>query len=271
MASDSNKVTEQRFLNRAVIITGGSSGIGAACVKLFFEHGAHVVFCSNAEDEGKTLEHRLRETSQANHVDFVFADVTKEDEVIKVVDFCVKKHERIDCLVNNVGWHPLPNTIDGFSSDDFRKLLDLNVVSYFLFDKYALPYLRKCPHPDGASIVNISSITNHLGQNRAVTYVASKGAVAAMTRALAVDEARHKVRVNSVSPSNVDTPLMWDNVTKSSTDVAKTIKFIEDLSVFNRMASSMEVAKSVLFLATDATYCTGIDLLVAGGCELAKG
>jgi len=261
---------EKKFLNRVVIITGGSSGIGAGCVKHFYDHGANVVFCSNAETDGKALEKQLRECKQGNQIDFVFADVTKENEVKNVVDFCINKHKRIDCLVNNVGWHPLHLTIDHFSTEDFRKLLEVNVVSHFMFDKFCLPHLRKCPHPDGASIINMSSISNLIGQNGSVTYVATKGAVAGMTRALAVDEGEHKIRVFSVSPGSTDTPLMWDIVRTQSTNVEKSIKEIEDQSVLHKLGTVLEVAKAVLFLAADATCCTGIDLNLSGGWDLDK-
>ncbi|XP_060569263.1 17-beta-hydroxysteroid dehydrogenase 14-like [Ruditapes philippinarum] len=119
------------------------------------------------------------------------------------VEATIDKFQRIDCLVNNAGWHPPARTIDGFSSEEFRKLLDLNLIGYFLACKFALPYIRKTK----GSVVNISSGAFTVGQPDAVTYVATTGGIVGMTRALATDEGRHGVRMNSISPGCVWTPL----------------------------------------------------------------
>jgi len=258
----------QRFKGGVLIVTGGSSGIGEGVVRLFCEHGAHVVFCSNVEAEGLRVQNELRQLHPASQVDFVFADVTKEADVKKVVDLCIEKHGRVDCLFNNVGRHPPTKDIDDFSADEFRQLFDLNVVSYFLFSKFCLPYLRKSNYIHGASIINNASITNTIATDQSVTYVSTKGAIVAMTRSLALDEAKHNVRVNSVSPGPIDTPLNRARATEAHGNVEDGYKVFGSFSILSRLGTTREVADAVLYFAAEGTYCTGINMLVSGGCEL---
>jgi len=258
----------QRFKDGVLIVTGGSSGIGEGVVRLFCENGAHVVFCSNVLIEGEEVQNELRQLHPNSQIDFIFADVTKESDCKKVVDFCIEKHGRVDCLFNNVGRHPPMKDVENFSADEFRQLFDLNVVSYFLFSKFCMPYLRKSNYIHGASIINNASITNTLATDQSVTYVSTKGAIVAMTRALALDEAKHKVRVNSVSPGPIDTPLNRARAIENHGDVEEGYKVFGSFSILSRLGTTREVADSVLYLAAEGTYCTGINLLVSGGCEL---
>lgn len=121
---------------------------------------------------------------------FKACDVSKEEDLRALVDFTVDKYGQIDCLVNNAGYHPSPNTIDAFSGKDLMDLFQLNVVSYFLMSKFCLPYLRKTH----GNIINVSSLVGSMGQKNAVTYCTTKGAIHAMTRALAIDDGTNKVR-----------------------------------------------------------------------------
>ncbi|AWP19251.1 17-beta-hydroxysteroid dehydrogenase 14 isoform 3 [Scophthalmus maximus] len=183
-----------------------------------------------------------------------------------MIAFTVEHHEHIDCLVNNAGWHPPHKTTDDTTAEEFRDLLNLNLISYFLASKYALPYLRKRQ----GSIVNVSSLTVTLGQKDAAPYVATKGAITSMTKAMAVDESRNNVRVNCLSPGNVMTPL-WEELAKLTPDAADTIKMGEKQQLIGRMGTEVECGLAALFLAADATFCTGIDLLASGGAELNYG
>ncbi|CAC5362705.1 17-beta-hydroxysteroid dehydrogenase 14 [Mytilus coruscus] len=185
-------MTSLRYEEKVALITGGSRGIGKGCVDVFVENGAKVVFCSNDDTEGQDMERNLNSRGSGKAL-FIYGDVTQESDIKNIVEKTVEKFGRIDCLINNAGTHPLSHTIDEFSAEDFRKLLDLNLINYFLFSMYSLPHLRKT---DG-NIINISSLVNQLGQEQAVTYVATKGAITSMTKALAIDEAKYNVRVNS--------------------------------------------------------------------------
>src|SRR4029453_10082546 len=134
-----------------------------------------------------------------------------------LIDQTAQKHGRIDCLINNAGWHPPHKSIDDFSIEDFRSLLELNLVSIFAACKFALPHLRKVK----GNIINMSSLVGSMGQSGATTYVATKGGITALSKALAVDEAAHEVRVNSVSPGNIYTPL-WQEAIDASSDPTRT-------------------------------------------------
>lgn len=228
-------------------------------------HGAKVVFCSRGEKEGKELEAEMN-VSGPGEAYFLQCDVSKESDIKNVIDQTVAKYGRIDCLINNAGQHPPHMPIDDFSADDFRRLLDVNVVSYFLFAKYALPYLRKTE----GNIINDSSLVAQIAQQGAVTYVATKGAITSMTKALAIDEAKYNVRVNSVSPGNVWTP-MWEAGSKSFSDPEAARKAGENAQLLGRYGTIEESGLTFLFLAADATFCTGVDIYLSGGAELNYG
>lgn len=253
-----------RYQNRVAIVTGGTKGIGEGCVEVFVEAGAHVVFCGLEPELGASVAARVTRAGPGTAA-FIPCDVTRHDEREALVAHTIAQHGRLDCLINNAGWHPPHRPIDDFTADDFRAILELNVVSVFALCKAALPHLRQTR----GSIVNIASLVATLGQLHATTYVATKGAVLAFTKALAVDEAPH-VRVNSISPGNVSTPL-WQEAIDASPDPAATRQAGEDAQPFGRMGTPREVGLLCLFLATDATFTTGVDHIISGGAELGYG
>jgi len=254
-----------RFKEKVAIITGGSKGIGEGCVRVFHKNGAKVVFCSRGEEDGRKLESELNQCQEPDCgvAAFIRCDVTKEDEIRAMIDFAVDKFGRIDCLINNAGWHPPHQPIDTFSAEDFRSLLDTNLVSYFLASKYALPYLRQTQ----GSIINMSSLVATLGQVGAATYVATKGGINGLTNALAVDEAKHNVRVNTVSPGNIWTPL-WEAGVQSMPDPQKQIDSGAEAQLIGRFGTIFEAGEACLFLASEATFTTGANLPLTGGAEL---
>jgi NAD(P)-dependent dehydrogenase (short-subunit alcohol dehydrogenase family) len=255
-----------RYKDKVTIVTGGTKGIGAGCVRVFVEQGgANVVFCSRHDAEGQAFEAEMNAKGPGRAM-FVRADVSKPDDVRRVIDRTVERFGRIDCLINNAGWHPPHQPIDAFSIDDFRNLLDLNLVSYFAACKFALPHLRKVK----GNIINMSSLVATMGQIGATTYVATKGGITAFTKALAVDEAAHEVRVNSVSPGNIYTPL-WQEAIDPAADPAKCRADGDSAQVLGRMGTVEEAALLCLYLAADATFTTGVDHIISGGAELAYG
>ncbi|XP_069598828.1 17-beta-hydroxysteroid dehydrogenase 14 isoform X3 [Ranitomeya imitator] len=253
-----------RYHNKVVIVTGGTKGIGEATVRVFVNNGASVVFCSK-EETACDLEAEL-ESSGSGAAIYVSCDVTKEDEIKKLIDETVKTFGKIDCLINNAGWHPPEQIIDNTSAQDFQDLLSLNLIGYFLTAKYALPHLRKTQ----GNIINVSSLVGIIGQKHAIPYVATKGAVTAMTKAMAVDESQYNVRVNSISPGNIWTPL-WKELSSHSTDPDAMILGGKEAQLLGRMGTAEECASAALFLAAEGTFCTGIDILLTGGAELNYG
>ncbi|XP_074640525.1 L-fucose dehydrogenase-like [Tubulanus polymorphus] len=254
-----------RYKDKVTIVTGGSKGIGEGCVRVFVENGSKVVFCARGEKDGKTLEDKLNKL-HPDSTYFVKCDVTKEADIKNVVEKTIEKYGRLDCLINNAGWHPPFSQIDDFSIDDFRNILDLNIVSYFTFCKLSLPHLRKTK----GNIINMSSLVGIMGQGGACTYAATKGAITSFSKALAVDEAKFGVRVNIMSPGNVWTPL-WEEGAKATSNPEACIKAGEDAQVIGRMGTIEEVGLACLYFAAEATFCTGIDHILSGGAELNYG
>jgi NAD(P)-dependent dehydrogenase (short-subunit alcohol dehydrogenase family) len=254
-----------RYQDKVTIITGGTKGIGEGCVRVFVQAGASVVFCARNEQQGRALEAEVNAEGPGRAL-FVRCDVSKVDDLRDLIDRSVAEFGRIDCLINNAGWHPPHKPIDEFSVEEFRDLLDLNLVSIFAACKYALPYLRQSK----GNIINMSSLVGAMGQIYATTYVATKGGITAFTKALAIDEAAHGVRVNSVSPGNVYTPL-WQEAIDASPDPAQTRADGDAAQLLGRMGTIEEAGKLCLFLAAEATFTTGVDHILSGGAELGYG
>lgn len=254
-----------KYAGKVTIVTGGSKGIGEGCVRVFVANGSKVVFCARGEEAGRKLQTELNSKGPGECF-FVKCDVTKEEELKKLVDFTVAKYGQIDCLINNAGWHPDHRPIDDFSVQEFKDLLNFNLVSYFAASKFALPHLRKTR----GNIINMTSLVAQIGQAGATTYVATKGGISSFTKALAIDEAQHAVRVNCISPGNIWTPL-WETNANMASDPTKVIEGGEDAQLLGRMGTIAESGLAALYLAADATFCTGIDLPLSGGAELSYG
>ena len=259
-------MTNFAYADKVAIITGGSSGIGKGCAEKFVGAGANVIICCNDENEGVEVATDLRDAARSQgcgSADFVFCDVTRTEEIRNLIEATVSRHGRIDCLINNAGWHPPHKPIDDFSVEEFRELLELNLVSIFTASKFALPYLRQTK----GNIINMSSLVAAIGQRHATTYVATKGAITAFTKALAVDEAPNGVRVNSVSPGNIFTPL-WQEAIDAASDPKEYRAEGEAAQLLGRMGAVEEVARLCLFIASEATFTTGVDHIISGGAEL---
>ena len=254
-----------RYADKVVLVTGGSKGIGEGIVRVFVGAGAKVVFCARGEKDGKALEGQVNAKGPGSAL-FLPCDISKVDQVVAFVDEAVKRHGRIDCLINNAGTHPGHRPIDNYTVQEFRDLLEYNLLSMFASCQRALPHLRKTK----GSIINVSSLVGQMGQLHAVTYIATKGAVTAFTKGLAIDEAVHDVRVNSVSPGNVWTPL-WQQAVDQSPDPKKTKADGDAAQLLGRMGTLEEAGRLCLFLAAEATFTTGVDHILSGGAELAYG
>ncbi|XP_052788396.1 17-beta-hydroxysteroid dehydrogenase 14-like [Mya arenaria] len=248
------------FKNKVAIVTGGCQGIGKGCSEILAENGG-TVFVFDIND-------KLGESISCNgpgKIIYMKCDVNDEAQVKTCLDKVIEKYGQIDCIVNNVGTHPGNANIDDISVHDFRKLLELNVVSHFTMYKYGLPHLRKTK----GSVVNIASLSGTHGQRASATYSCTKGAIPAMARTLAIDEAKNGVRINTICPGPIRTPL-YDDWAASLKDPeeAERVKLMLQLG---RIGDPREIGKACLFLATDATFTTGTELMCTGGCEIGYG
>jgi NAD(P)-dependent dehydrogenase (short-subunit alcohol dehydrogenase family) len=253
------------YREKVVIITGGGKGIGEGCVRAFVGAGSSVVFCARSEEAGHRLASEVNQIGPGE-AHFTRCDVSKVEQLERVVDTAIERHGRIDCLINNAGWHPPHRAIDDFSVEEFRDLLELNLVSTFAACKFALPHLRRTQ----GNIINMSSLVGVMGQLHATPYVPTKGAITAFTKALAIDEAKYGVRVNSVSPGNIYTPL-WQEAIDAAPNPDECRAEGEAAQLLGRMGTVEEVGKLCLFIAAEATFTTGVDHIISGGAELGYG
>jgi cyclopentanol dehydrogenase len=248
---------------KVALITGGARGIGAASVRLFVEHGYSVVI-ADVLDEGAALCDEL--TTGGGACVFRHCDVSNEEDVQASVAAAVDTFGSLDVLVNNAGV-VLVKPLDEIGWDEYRHVVDVNLGGTFLGCKHALPVMKR---QRSGVIVNVASVSGHVGQTDHAVYGATKGAILALTRALAWEVAPYGVRVNSVSPGSVDTPMLRGDIdlesTRTGRPVAELIEEREAEQAFGRWADPSEIAAAILFLSGDgASFVTGSDLLVDCG------
>ncbi len=254
-----------RYRHRTVLVTGGARGIGAGCVRRFAAEGAQVAFIDRDRTAAEALARELA-SSPGGAPLAIAGDVTDHGALRAAIAAAAALHGRLDALINNAGWHPPERPIDAFGPEDLRALLELNLVAPFVAAQAALPHLRQ----SRGCIVNVASLVGQVGQHLATTYAATKGALLAFTRALAMEEAAHGVRVNSVSPGNIRTPL-FDAWLASVADTEAALALAASAQWIRRLGTPDEVALACLYLAADATFTTGADLPITGGAELGYG
>lgn len=242
-----------RLENKVAIVTGAARGMGASHARRFVAEGAKVVLTDRTVDAGQALADELGPSAL-----FVEHDVTVLDSWRTVVDTATTAFGAIDVLVNNAGvLGPIAKTED-LTEDDYRKVCGINQDGVFFGMKSVLPAMIS---QSSGSIVNISSIAGVAANYGfpSLAYVASKFAVRGMTKATAVEYGRHNIRVNSVHPGFIQTPMMVEATDESGGDALAEIPL-------GRIADPAEVTNLVLFLASDeSSYITGAEHLVDAG------
>lgn len=235
--------------NKVAIITGGARGMGESHVRKFVSEGAKVVFTDLNEEGGLALEKELGE-----NVKFVKQDVSKAEDWAKVIETAESVFGPVNILVNNAGIS-MSKSIFEMTEAEYRKIIDINQVSVFLGIKAVIPSMQKA---GGGSIVNISSMNGLVGG--AVGYTDSKFAVRGITKAVALQVAGLGIRVNSVHPGVIETPMVTQG------DAVDVIKEFAKQIPLQRMAQPEEVSNLVLFLASDeSSYSTGSEFVIDGG------
>lgn len=251
-----------RLQNKIALITGGSSGIGRETCLLFAKEGAKVVVVDiNQSDGDKTVQLIEKEGGQAT---FCKSDVSKAEDCKNMIDFAEENFGGLHILFNNAG---IMHSDDGDSQSTNENVWDItmniNVKGVFFGCKYGIPLIRKSG--DG-SIINTASFVAHLGAaTPQIAYTASKGAVLAMSRELAIIHARENIRVNALSPGPLRTELL---MTFLNTEEKKQRRLVH--IPMGRFGEAKEMAKAALFLASDeSSYMTGTEFLVDGGITAA--
>ena len=255
------------YRDKVVIITGGSMGIGKGCAKVFCNVGARVVICARHKEPGESLARELS-AKGPGVCHFRLCDVCRHKDIEQLINYTIETFGQLDCLINNAGYHPPVKPIDDFSVKDFTHLLRTNLISFFVASKHALPHLRRVR----GNIINMGSLTGIMGQEGASIYAATKGAISGFTKALAIEEAPHGVRVNAVLPGNIVTKSRVEFIKSLGKDGKKIDRWAESVQIMGRSGTIEETGQACLFLASDAaSFITGIELLVTGGAELGYG
>lgn len=251
-----------KLQNKVAVITGGSAGIGFGCARVFGKHGCKVVIGSRGLEAGQLAEKQLIDAGYTAL--FVPTDVSVASNMAKLIDIAVERFGRLDCMVNNAGWHPPAETIDQISVEDFEQLLRVNLTSTFCGCKLAMPHLRKTR----GSIINMSSEAGVFGQAEALRYATTKAGQIGLTHALALDLAPEGVRVNAVCPAGVLTP-MWENWAASLDDPGQAMAMAKRAHPIGRLATIDEIGEVCAFLASDeASFITGQAICPDGGAGL---
>ena len=241
-----------RLTGKVAVITGGGSGIGKAIAQTFAREGAMVVIAGR---DSKKLEQAAAEIGEECLA--VSADVSKTSDVQRLVDAALGKFHGINVLVNNAAVL-LPGTAESLSEEDFDQTFNINVRGLWLLSRAVLPQMRAA---GGGSIINIASVLSLLGARNRVAYASSKGAVMAMTKAMALDHAAENIRVNCICPGIVTTEM----VARFSTDENARKQRIA-MHPMGRFGQPEEIASAAVFLASDESgWTTGSVMTVDGG------
>jgi 3alpha(or 20beta)-hydroxysteroid dehydrogenase len=230
---------------RTAIVTGGARGIGEAVVRGFVAEGARVVIADVLDNDGKVLAEELGE-----RVMFVHLDVTDQTQWTASVEAAERAFGPVSVLVNNAGIVQY-GTIEEQEPESFRKVLDVNLYGAWLGMRAALPSLRRAC---GGCVVNVSSTAGLVGYVNLGGYVASKWALRGLTKTAALEFARDGIRVCSVHPGPIRTPMTAD-----------TSEEFAVMQPIPRFGDPEEVARMVRFIVADATYSTGTEFVVDGG------
>jgi NAD(P)-dependent dehydrogenase (short-subunit alcohol dehydrogenase family) len=250
-----------RLKGKVAVITGSTSGIGEATARRFHEEGARVVISGRNKDKGT----KLAATLGAN-VAFCAADVVKEEDVANLIAFAVDRFGRLDVLFNNAGDSTAGSAIEEIDSAAFRYDMDLLVGGVLFGMKHTVPHMRR---QKSGSIINTSSIAG-LRTGTSPVYGSAKAAVTHMTRIVAMDVAEHNVRVNSISPGFIVTPIFFELDERSGSDVERKLNVLKahfaTLQALPMAGTPIDIANVALFLASDESrFVTAQDLVVDGG------
>ena len=247
-----------RLKGKVALITGGTEGMGYATAELFLKEGARVSVSGRSPEKGAQALEMLSRLGEAH---FVRGDVASSDDALRMVEETVARFGRLDILFNNAGVY-IEKPAEDMTESEWDRLMDTNVKGTFLVSKFALPHMRR---QGGGVIVNNSSDAGLIGNRNCPAYCASKGAVNLMTKAMALDYAACGIRVNTVNPGTIDTPMLAREV-EAAEDPEEYMERTRAESPMGRIGRAEEVARAVLFLVSDeSSFVTGASLSVDGG------
>jgi cyclopentanol dehydrogenase len=246
-----------RLENKVAIITGAAGGMGAAEAKLFANEGAKIIITDVQEEKLKAVAGEIK--ANGGVVEYVVHDVSSEDSWKKVAEKAFSAFGKIDILVNNAGiLGDIMGPLEERTVEEFNKVLSVNLLGQFIGVKTVVPFMKKV---GAGSIINISSVGGITGSGNGTAYTASKGGSRIYTKGAAVELAKDNIRVNSVHPGYVESPMTTQ---MKGADAFKNGAL--SITPMGRGAKLEEIAYGVLFLATDeSSFMTGSELVIDGG------
>ncbi len=252
-----------RFDSKTVIVTGGGTGIGEAICHRFASEGANVVVAELEEDNGSSTVADIM--SSGGSARFIQTDTSDSDSVKTMVGEAANEYGTIDILVNNAAAFVF-GKVEEVTEADWARVFGVNVIGYANTVREILPTFRRA---GGGAIVNIASVSSFIAQPEFIPYNASKGAVAQLTRCLALDLAPDNIRVNAVCPGSIKTRATDKHIDSLGLDREESYTEFGQAALMRRMGEPREIASVVAFLASeDASYMTGAHIVVDGGMSI---
>ena len=249
-----------RVSEKVAIVTGGASGIGKATAQLLAREGARVAISDINADAGQAVVQEIR--AAGGTAGFWALDTTDESQIAAVFGEVVKEFGRVDVLVNNAGIAGVNKPTHEITADEWNRVIAVNLNSVFLCTKHAIPHMKRA---GGGSIINLSSIYGLVGAADSPPYHAAKGAVRLMSKTDAMIYAPDDIRVNSVHPGFIWTPMV-ENFLREQGDVDEGRRQTAELHPLGHMGEPEDIAYGILYLASDESkFVTGSELVIDGG------
>lgn len=250
-----------RLSGKVAIVTGGALGIGRACAQRMAQEGAKVAVFDTLENEGQAWVDSLNQQGLA--VRFWKVDVTSEVQLQKAIEQVAEVFGAVHVMVNNAGISGSPKPTDQVTEAEWDRVQSVNVKGTFLGTKHVIPHMRAA---GGGSIINLSSIAGLVGLGGVAAYHASKGAVRLMTKNDAITYASENIRVNSIHPGYIWTPMVENHLKSVTTRVEEAKQATGALHPLGHMGEPDDIAWAVVYLASDESkFVTGSELVVDGG------
>jgi len=248
-----------RLANKVAVVTGAASGIGRATALRFAEEGASVAILDRDSEHGEQVCREI--TERRKKAIFLPVDIAIEEQVREGIRKVEQEFGAIHILVNNAAAFVFGSY--EVTQEDWERILSVNVMGTAFCSKYAIPAMMRT---GGGSIVNVSSISGFIAQERSLPYNTTKAALLGLNRCLAMDLAPHKIRVNAVAPGCIDTPQLRADIARAGMTFEQGLALEGPMHLLNRYGTAEEVANAILFLASDeASFITGTCLMVDGG------
>lgn len=249
---------------KVCVVTGSAGGIGRATAKEMANRGASVVVSDIEAERGLEVAEEI--TSLGGQAHFVRADVRSRDDIKSLIESAMDRYGRLDVLHNNAGVHETSlaaeTSLETITEEVWDFVMDVNLKSVWLSAKYAVPHMRRT---GGGAIVNAGSTSSFVGYPNGPAYCSSKGAIALLTKCMAIEWAPDNVRVNCYCPAATDTAMVAEYL-QAAEDVEAINKTLTGSHLIKRLGRPEEIAKLVCFLASeDASFITGASYLIDGG------